>query len=312
MITKTYSTLLVLAFITSALVISFIHGRIGKTQVSQPSSAAGQVEVNAPIADFNSPEETDPAQRAKRLLKNKRHNLRDKNLSPDDRARFVLREEKSSRGVQRSRQGPTPLVVTAKINHDYNPPVIGGAVGEESAAELALPTYNSDAVVLGYVTDASAYLSEDKTSVYSEFGFQISQILKNSRTSVLDGTSTVTVLRPGGGVRFPSGTVRYFLVGGRGLPRAGKRYLLFLKYDDLAQSFYIVTGYELREGRVFPLDSIPPGGTAGHQFASYSKYDGAAESQFLTDVEDAILHPIVPPTTSFPISQTTPNQESKQ
>lgn len=309
--TRSYSLLLALAFIASALAVSLIRGRTAMTETPPSAVRTDQAEIDAPIADFNPAQEADSVQRAKRLLKNRRHNLRDKNITADNRAQFVLREDKPSQRERAVRPEFKPSVGRPTINHEYNPPVIGGAVTDESPSECPLPTYNSDVVVLGYVTEASAYLSEDKTSVYSEFQLQISQVFK-SPASAFDPTATIAVLRPGGGVRFPSGAVRYFLVAGRGLPRAGKRYLLFLKYDDLAQSFYIVTGYELREGKVFPLDSIPAGGTPGHPFASYLKYNGAPESDFIADLRDAILHPTVPQQSGFPISRTTPKPEDRR
>ena len=320
MTTRLYSVILVVAFMASAIGVPLIVGPRAKTTSSsshldaiQSSINNGQNEIDAPIVDFNSPPDADPAQRAKRLLKSKRHNLRDNNLTSDERSQFVLREQKPPRDPQRgTRPESTRPMPSAKINHDYNPPLIGAAAGEESPAELALPTYDSDAVVLGYVTEASAYLSEDKTSVYSEFGFQISQVLKNCAKPVFDANRPLTVLRSGGGVRFPSGTVKYFLVSGRGLPRVNRRYVLFLKYDDLAKSFYIVTGYELREEKVFPLDSPPSGVTTGHPFASYRKYDGVAESKFLADVQNAILHPEQPPKTGFPISELNPGPEGRK
>ena len=179
---------------------------------------------------------------------------------------------------------------------------------DESPSEQPLPTHISDAVVIGNVTDANAYLSEDKTAVYSEFTVQVWDVLKNSEASPLAVGTGVTVLRPGGGVRFPSGKVRKFLVAGRVLPRTGGRYTFFLKYDDLAQAYYIVTAYELLNGKVFPLDGIPQYGTAAHPFASYSKYANADEAAFLIDVREAIIHPSPPAPSGFPISPTgTPN-----
>ena len=38
------------------------------------------------------------------------------------------------------------------------------------------------------------------------------------------------------------------------MPQVGCRYLLFLEQVNSEVEFRILTGYELREGRVFPLD----------------------------------------------------------
>lgn len=67
------------------------------------------------------------------------------------------------------------------------------------------------------------------------------------------------------------------------LPRIGKRYLFFLthegpdarKYEDCL----ILTGYELRDGRVFPLDKAGRG---------YAAYKGTSETLLLNDLAIAL------------------------
>jgi len=294
------------------MAISLLPGKNARTQApTQLQTQVNSDELDVPIADFNAPEPTNPGERAKRQLRNRRHNLRDKDVTSEDSAQFILREDKPSPRVPETgnkKSTTTQLPLSRNVKHDYNSPVIGGAVTDESPSELPLPTRISDAVVVGNVTDAKAYISEDKTAVYSEFIVQVWDVLKNSQASPLAVGTGVTVLRPGGGVRFPSGRVRKFLVAGRGLPRTGARYAFFLKYDDLAQAYYIVTAYELLGGKVFPLDGIPAYGTASHPFASYGKYANADESAFIIDVKNAIIHPAQPASSGFPISPTgTPN-----
>jgi hypothetical protein len=317
LLTRKYSIIVVLAFVSSAMAISLLHGQNAKTQA--PTQLQTQVNpdgLDVPIADFNAPEPTNPTERAKRELRSKRHNLRDKGVTSENSAQFILREDKPSPGLPetgKKRSTPTQQPVSRNTKSDYNSPVIGGAVTDESPSEQPLPTYISDAVVIGSVTNAKAYLSQDKTAVYSEFTVQVWDVLKNSQASPLAVGSGVTVLRPGGGVRFPSGKVRKFLVAGRGLPRTGERYAFFLKYDDLAQAYYIVTAYELLGGKVFPLDGIPQYGTSAHPFASYSKYANADEGAFLVEVRNAVIHPPPQAPSGFPISPTgTPNGVGKQ
>jgi hypothetical protein len=115
-----------------------------------------------------------------------------------------------------------------------------------------LPVVQSDAVIVGEVITASAHLTEDKKAVYSEFTLCVSEIIKDSRTPLAVGTF-VTIDRAGGRVRYPSGKISQFSLDGFGMPRVGRRYLLFLK-GDVDQDFQIITGYELRNGLVFPLD----------------------------------------------------------
>jgi hypothetical protein len=311
MITRTYSLFLTVVFLLSAIAVPLLVGPRVKSKAQMPTQAQaasgnGQSQIDAPIAEFNPPQEKDSRKEAKRLRKNKRHNLRDANLSPEIRAALVLSEDKPVR-IRRPANTPPPQAAPpAKTKHESTPLVIGAAPNDDSPVEPALPTYNSDAVVIGNIESSSAFLSEDKTGVYSEFALQISQVLKNPPGD-LDPGALTTVLRPGGGVRFPSGNVKYFLIGGRGMPHVGGRYLLFLKYDNLAEAFYIVTGYELVNGKVFPLDSIPSYGTEDHPFAVYQKYKDVEESKFLTEVSDAILHPVLPHG-GFVISAGTPER----
>lgn len=253
--------------------------------------------ASASSADTAASEPVMSEERAKRQTKNKRHNLPDKSLSPEDVARFAIREDETKPPPP----APSPSLSAQKSthkggSHEIAPPVVGGAVTDHTPPEPALPTTISDAIVIGEVTEAQAALSEDRTSVYSEFKTRIEEVLKSGGGTPVTSDTFVTALRPGGGVRFPSGKVRRFGVEGRTLPRVSRRYLLFLKFDNLAQAFYIVTGYELRGGKVFPLDGIPRYGSENHPFAAYGKYKNADEATFLNDVRQAIINP--PPQTS--------------
>ncbi len=149
----------------------------------------------------------------------------------------------------------------------------------------ALPVKISAAVVIGEVTDAQAYLSGDQTKIYSEFVVQIHQVIKNDNKNPLGPGNSMIVERSGGRVRFPSGKVVVSATNHQDLPRIGKRYLFFLThegpdardYDD----FHILTGYELRDGRVFPLDKPGP----GHPITAYK---GATETLLLNELAIAL------------------------
>jgi hypothetical protein len=146
---------------------------------------------------------------------------------------------------------------------------------------VALPSTQSDAVVIGEVTDAQAYLSNDRTGVYSEFTVRVKEVLKNLNQVSLTPSEVVILEREGGAVRFPSGRVQRYRIVHQGIPLVGRQYVLFLKYNDQAQSFSILTGYELHKGRVVPLDSLD-------QFAVYK---GTDENSFLNAVRDSIAYP---------------------
>jgi hypothetical protein len=302
---RMYALTLVLVFFLTATATTVLRSRSAKVQSpNQPQQTTDVSQSDVPIADFNAPEPAAPSERIKRGIKNRRHNLRERNLAPEDKARFILREDDNSspRTITTNKKAsPRQQAGLNSKKSDYIPPVIAGEVTDESAPEQSLPIAISDAVIIGEVKDAKAFLSEDKTAVYSEFIIQVDEVLKGSSSGPMTIGSYVTALRPGGGVRFPSGKVRKFLVAGRTLPHRQGRYALFLKYDDLAQAFYIVTGYELRGGKVFPLDGIPKYGSDKHPFASYSKYLNADETTFLADLREAIIHPPPPSPSGYPI-----------
>ena len=149
----------------------------------------------------------------------------------------------------------------------------------------ALPTAKSDLVVVGEVTQAEAQLSEDETNIYSEFTIQISEVLKNDSPSTLAAGNSVVVERLGGRVRLPSGKVVVSRIDKQDLPRIGKRYVLFLTKDKDGD-FHILTGYELRDGKVFPLDNLRP----SHPITAYT---GTGEVSFLTDLNKVLANPSI-------------------
>ena len=70
------------------------------------------------------------------------------------------------------------------------------------------------------------------------------------------------------------------------MPRVAGRYLLFLTHDfqtpnDTGKDFYLLTGYELRDGQVHLLDDTQP----GHPI---TRYNGATETALLTDLFNAV------------------------
>lgn len=146
----------------------------------------------------------------------------------------------------------------------------------------ALPVTKSSAVIIGEVTGAQAHLSEDETRVYSEFVIKVDEVLKNDERVPLSGS--IVVERSGGRVRFPSGKVVLSATSHQDMPQIGKRYLLFLVHEFVGdEDLTILTGYELRDGLVFPLDR--PGD--GHPIWSYK---GASESYLLNDLISALAN----------------------
>ena len=149
----------------------------------------------------------------------------------------------------------------------------------------ALPAAKSDAVVIGEISDAQAYLANDNAGLYSEFTVQLNEVLKNNNNDPLVGS--VTVEREGGAIQFPNGRVKQFRLSKQGMPRVGRQYVLFLKSNGQGQDYTILTGYELRAGHVFPLDG------QGAKLV-FSRYAGFGESEFLNEVRATVAEPLQP------------------
>ncbi|MCA1634504.1 MAG: hypothetical protein LC802_12625 [Acidobacteria bacterium] len=214
-----------------------------------------------PVADYTALEHTDAEKRAKRRAKNARYDKEDRVREPED-----------SPGV----------TYLTEITNDWE------------AGLPALPADRSDAIVLGQVIDAQAYLSNDKSGVYSEFSIRVDDILKNDVHSPVASGDLITAERLGGRVRFPSGRVLPVRVSGQGMPRKGRRYVLFLKGLKLEHHYLIVTGYELLAGCVSPLDGVKAvGGGSPWKFDAYEGWD---ERTFLSVIQKEIISPAsIPP-----------------
>lgn len=149
----------------------------------------------------------------------------------------------------------------------------------------ALPVARSAAIFIGTIVDAQAHLTPDKTGVFSEFGFQVDSILKSDPKRTVAAGDTVRVERSGGRVRMPSGKIVVSWTNHQNMPKVGSRYVLFLTHDfetagDTGDDFYLLTGYEFKNGKVAPLDS-----STNREVLAYK---GATESSFLEDLSNAL------------------------
>ena len=150
----------------------------------------------------------------------------------------------------------------------------------------ALPVARSAAIVIGKVRSARAYLTPDKTGIYSEFRIAVDAVVKNDAENIIRTDDTITVERNGGRARMPSGKLVLSWVSHQNMPRVGGRYLLFLTRDvqtpdDTGKDFHILTGYELRDGQVHLLDDTLP----GHPI---TRYKGNTETTLLTDLFNTV------------------------
>ena len=222
------------------------------TQQTQPISKDAREEKRRafPVVDFDAPQPADKEVRAKREARSKRY------------------DKYSGQQIQEA------------------PLTSGRIFSSHWANDLsAIPVAESDVVLVGTVNNAEAYLSNDRTAIYSEFDTQIDEVLKNGTLSLPIGT-IATIERFGGAVRFRSGSVLTYETAGQGMPLIGRKYLFFLKRISGDTQFRIVTGYEICGSTVSPLDgSAVEEGTRQYVFDQYKGYEVFA---FLQKVREAV------------------------
>jgi hypothetical protein len=131
-----------------------------------------------------------------------------------------------------------------------------------------LPVAQSDVVVVGTVTNAKGYLTEDKSSAYSEYSVNLSEVIKGA--GKFSG-SQIIAERFGATVVLPNGRAIPVYDVYSGTPEINHRYVLFLKNSPEGQNYLIVTAYDLSSGRVMTIDRLP----------QCEIFDGNEESTFL-------------------------------
>ena len=215
-----------------------------RTQGSHETQSSDIDTSHFPLADLVSAEPSDPVARAKRMAKAKKHN---------------------------SKYAPK---ITEAMDGMY-------LVNNTLTGLPALPVRESSAVVIAEVTSAAAYLSEDQSSIYSEFGLRIKRLFKNCTANDLTANTSIEAERIGGRVRLPSGKIIVSSVDNQDMPRLGRTYLLFLTGGEADQNFSILMGYELRDGKVFPLDKTGPSNPI-------SAFKGRDEAALITELLTAL------------------------
>ena len=150
-----------------------------------------------------------------------------------------------------------------------------------------LPVRFSDTIVTGIVNRVQPYLSEDKTNIYTEYEFVVSQVFRHVNGLQLNPGDSIVLDRMGGAIGLASGRVLRDVVEGNGAPlTTGKRYVLFLQYDARGNWFRTVKSWELWNGVAIPLD---PGDIAAAQ-QGQSRFAGTSETDFVKAIGDAVQH----------------------
>ena len=215
--TKAFSPLVIVAAFAGALMVVVLQGQ--SNSPNNPQNARVEVSSKEPIADYSRSLDPDPVKRMTRQGRDKKHDRSEWRVHPED-------------------------VADNSVRVDYLDPKLP-----------AFPVGQSDAILVGEILNANAYLSDDKTGVYSEFNVRVEQVLKNDGT--LMPACSIDIEREGGRVRFPSGKIHSYSIDKANMPQIGAKYILFLKRDGKDQPYYLLTGYELRGDKIFPLDELP-------------------------------------------------------
>jgi hypothetical protein len=244
-------------FVLSSVLLLSIVTIIAPLRGQNPQTADAIVrdwddESYGPIGDYSAPEPSAPKDRNKRYSESRRYNGR--HLKEDPKVEESL------------------------------------LVDEWLHRLPAFPVTLSDAVLIADVADAQAYMSNDKTGIYTEFTVRIAEVLKDHQAAISVGSMLVTK-REGGRIRFPSGHILRYGLEYQGMPRVGKRYVFFIRRNDPEETPYILTGYELRAGHVFPLDGVHQHRGVG-KLTQFTAYENADEKTFLNAVRAAIAAPL--------------------
>jgi hypothetical protein len=156
------------------------------------------------------------------------------------------------------------------------------------SSESSIPDFPfgmSDMVVEGTVTDSNAFISEDKTGVYSEYTITVSDVVKPSASNPVSKHDTITAERFGGRVRYPSGQIVRYKASGHGSPLKNAKYVFFLKKVD-GGSYLILTAYELRGNKAFALDGSRVSLRKGDW--AFDKHNGQDVTEFKKDLDKAL------------------------
>ncbi|MCA1594690.1 MAG: hypothetical protein LC754_19085 [Acidobacteria bacterium] len=178
-----------------------------------------------------------------------------------------------------------------KIDPTYNFIHLATHNDWELGLDSPLPVLQSSAVLIGNVIGAQAFMSNDKNNTYSEFTIRVEKILKNDKGTPIPPSGLIVIERLGGRVRTPTGHIQSYSISGQGTPEVGLRYVFFLGYNPRETGFSksiephemsrnILTAYELKLGKVFPLDYA-----GGRNFKVHA---GADEATFLNEIQHSI------------------------
>jgi hypothetical protein len=142
----------------------------------------------------------------------------------------------------------------------------------------AIPVKRSNIILTGSVAGSRAFLSKNKTNVYSEFNVKVDSLVRTDNGIAITPEQIIAVNRMGGGVRFASGHIQNYWLSGAGALEMGEKYIVFLKRDDSMGGFLLLTAFKIENEKIFPIDD-----TLG-----VAAYKGVMYTEFLKEIEKAI------------------------
>jgi hypothetical protein len=234
-----------LTIVIALMVIGFfpkLFSNLNAQQIKQEKRISkGKELIPIPLA----PEEDNPQKRAARESKNRQYNY----VHGED-----LNEQREGEVYGRVTEGP---------------------------GFAAIPVSDSELIIIGRIAKAQPYLSENRTTIYSEFSVSIEDVFKNETGKLIGPGSFVTADREGGAILMPDGrALRYIVNGIGGLPKQGGKYVLFIKKKSLNDDFTIITGYKVQTDGITPLEELN----------DRLPYTSMTESEFINEVKRAILN----------------------
>jgi hypothetical protein len=250
----------IVTVIGAALFIGSLVALAGRSQDNKQnprkvddSSLAKKIDDEAtPIVDLQNPDTSDRVDKNDRRIKNARHD---------------------NWGFDKTRPIPN----------------VNGVVGEPERRSgfSDIPVATSDLIVEAVVSESHAFLSNDKTGIYSEFTLLVSKPAKWTTGLGVNLNDRIVGERFGGKIKYPSGQITRWRTAEEGIPIIGKRYLFFLAKVD-QDTYNILTAYEIQGDTVSPLDGsrLEPGGRQGASI--FDKHNGENLDSFMAEVDMAI------------------------
>ncbi|MFN0277737.1 MAG: hypothetical protein ACKVRN_03950 [Pyrinomonadaceae bacterium] len=214
-----FGLLLVLTTLTVTIGTSDSRSQENVNTGPTPPNSSFQEEVKKyALADYDAALPDNPQIREERRRKSQRY----------DSQNLVMRNPGPNRsGVERYDEVPPPPV---------------------------FPVSESTFIVTGKIERADAFLSNDKLGVYTEFTIRIHEMLKKPFSSKLGVGDTIIADRAGGAVRYSTGQQLLYRYAERDLPLLDSSVILFLTCGTQSPNCEILTGYEVSDQKVSPLD----------------------------------------------------------